>query len=648
MKMIKLRRISKYHVGGVIAIAALYFIVVMLGEPKEYTDNKLKLEIVENLIHSNDNQQSCRIPHTDIYAPEMMKFIKDDDPLIDCGTEEDWVSCTKSICFIRSNVIAKLGTIVCDFADIFRIDDYTIRYGEPVRSSTMYILRRSDFAKAKCWTENSEYSWSGIIYGIRRVLKRDQIYHHDPTNINVLMYGFDSLSKNAFIRKLPKTYDYLTQHLKGDVLQGYNIVGDGTPQALIPILTGFTELELPETRKRMKGSKSVNVYPMIWSEYERSGYVTSFNEDVPHIGTFSYRLNGFDQQPTDHYMRTFYLAIDPELANYKKLCVGSQPRHNVMLDYTKEFMQSYTVKPRFVFSFHGELSHDSINLIGVADNDIKNWLTDLQSSGVLNSTILILMSDHGNRFAAVRNTLQGKLEERLPFFSFVFPEWFKTKHSRQYQNFRDNLNTLSTPFDVHATLEDILRLQSTSFDKIKKPMPKTRSISLFDKIPKNRSCADAYIEPHWCVCMNWHQINDTQNEFVLRAARSVIDAINHFTEKDQDKCARLYLHEIKWAAKLAPHDNLMRFKQNKDVDGFLADLTSKTKVSSEMYQVKIVVKPGKSIFEASVLHDLNENVFRVKMSDISRVNKYGSQAECILDTDPELRKYCYCKERHID
>lgn len=147
--------------------------------------------------------------------------------------------------------------------------------------------------------------------------------------------------------------------------------------------------------------------------------------------------------------------------------------------------------------------------------------------------------------------------------------------------------------------------------------------------------------------MNWHQINDTQNEFVLRAARSVVDTINEFTKKDLHKCARLYLHEIKWAAKLAPHDNLMRFKQNKDFDGFLADLTSNTKVSSEMYQVKIIVKPGKSIFEASVLHDLKDNAFRVKMSDISRVNKYGSQAECVLNSDPELRKYCYCKEQHV-
>ena len=150
------------------------------------------------------------------------------------------------------------------------------------------------------------------------------------------MYGFDSLSKNAFIRKLPNAYDFITTTLKGDVLHGYNIVGDGTPQALIPLLTGFTELELPETRRRMSGSTSVNIYPMIWKSYKEQGYVTAFNEDVPNIGTFTYRLNGFSTQPTDHYMRTYYLAIDSKLSSYEKLCVGDTPRHKVMLDYTEQ------------------------------------------------------------------------------------------------------------------------------------------------------------------------------------------------------------------------------------------------------------------------------------------------------------------------
>lgn len=66
--------------------------------------------------------------------------------------------------------------------------------------------------------------------------------------LNVLMFGFDSLSRNTFIRKLPKSYAYLWQELNAVVLEGYNIVGDGTPQALIPILTGKLNLKFLSVR----------------------------------------------------------------------------------------------------------------------------------------------------------------------------------------------------------------------------------------------------------------------------------------------------------------------------------------------------------------------------------------------------------------
>lgn len=123
------------------------------------------------------------------------------------------------------------------------------------------------------------------------------------------------------------------------ILNGYNIVGDGTPQALVPILTGYTELELPETRKRMKNSVTVNSYPLIWKVFEQYGYITSFNEDLPNVGTFTYRMNGFDQQPTDHYLRTFYLEVDNILSKTKPHCISNQPGHKVMLDYTKNVSQ---------------------------------------------------------------------------------------------------------------------------------------------------------------------------------------------------------------------------------------------------------------------------------------------------------------------
>lgn len=43
----------------------------------------------------------------------------------------------------------------------------------------------------------------------------------------------------------------------------------------IYFFTGKTELELPDTRRRM-GEKAVhvNVYPFVWNNYHNNGYVT--------------------------------------------------------------------------------------------------------------------------------------------------------------------------------------------------------------------------------------------------------------------------------------------------------------------------------------------------------------------------------------
>jgi Protein of unknown function (DUF229) len=382
---------------------------------------------------------------------------------------------------------------------------------------------------------------------------------------------------------------------------------------------------------------------MIWKQYQRAGYVTAFNEDQPKIGTFSYRLKGFDDQPTDHYMRTYFNAIEYDLHYYKKYCVGSRPKHQVFLDYTYDFLHKYNnTNPCFGFSFHAELSHDSINLIGVIDDDLTDWLKKLRDSGYLNKTLLIMMSDHGNRFMETRNSLNGKLEERLPFFSFIFPEQFKKKFALQYKNFQSNLNALTTPFDIHETLQDFLHLQEHGISKMSEQL---RAISLFSgKIPDYRSCGDAFIEPHWCSCLSWKELNDTSSEEVLRAANSVLDTINKFTKDTRDLCEELTLKEVVWSAKLIPQKSLLNFKSNKDTEGFLADFSADTKVTNEMFQVKIIANPSLAIYESSVLYDFVNNIFKVNLSSISRINKYGDQALCIIDQNPELRKFCYCKK----
>ena len=103
----------------------------------------------------------------------------------------------------------------------------------------------------------------------------------------------------SFRRKLPETVKFLEKTLGSVVLNGYNIVGDGTPQAFIPILTAQTETELPLTRKRYPKANYVDdVYPFIWKNYSDQGYVTMYAEDAFNIGKGLDRMSDDTRSPT--------------------------------------------------------------------------------------------------------------------------------------------------------------------------------------------------------------------------------------------------------------------------------------------------------------------------------------------------------------
>lgn len=613
-------------------------------------------EIIERAIRSERNSQKCRIPDLPVFSAEINKFLHHVDPLDCAGKADDWVRCQRDQCTAQPRKLAEHFQLHCTYVEILRRNDFSLEEpGLPTpitfkSASDAFTLAHSDFARVHCKSSKTSERWTGVVIGVRGKLPKKKKKRRKTkataaaAPFNVLMFGFDSLSRNSFIRKLPRSYAYLVDRINAHVLNGYNIVGDGTPQALIPILTGHTELELPETRRRMSESVACDAYPMIWRDYAAAGYVTAFNEDLPNVGTFTYRLNGFTEQPTDHYMRPYFLATDPLQTNYAPYCHGDRPKHTAFMNYTYQILDSHADAPKFIFSFHGELSHDSINLIEVADEDLLHFLTALYEN-LLHNTILIVMSDHGNRFAEIRNTVQGKLEERLPFFSFAFPAAFQQRHPEFYSNFVHNAESgrLVTPFDINRTLRHILQLDRDVPDVPFAHKP-NRALSLFTRISGDRSCADAYIESHWCSCQHWTELKKYDNR-AIKAAITVTEHINRVTGKFRDICAALEVDTIAWAGELEVNEDMLRFQGSSDRDGYLGSFAEKKGAVPmlQMYQVKLQTRPGKAIYEASVRHNLTSNEYRVETAQISRVNVYGEQARCIYEKDPELRKFCYCK-----
>uniref|UniRef100_A0A0N4WMR4 Sulfatase domain-containing protein n=1 Tax=Haemonchus placei TaxID=6290 RepID=A0A0N4WMR4_HAEPC len=456
----------------------------------------------------------------------------------------------------------------------------------------------------------------------------------DSSGLNVFFLGFDSLSHMSFRRKMPKTVEVLEKSLGAVVLNGYNIVGDGTPQAFIPILTAATEEELPLTRKRFGNANYVDdVYPFIWNNFSSAGYVTLYGEDAFAIGTFTYRLKGFRNQPTDHYTRPIF----KEYENSGCILFVEVSRINRFQD-----------KPRFLMMHQSLLSHDDINLVEVEDADVAQLLNSMHQNGELDNTMVIVMADHGHRFAKLRETHQGQLEERLPFFSIALPKAFReTEHGKlMYGNLQRNKDRLSTPFDIHATLMDVLHLPK---DLTTIQDAKTRSLSLFRPIPAARTCAQAGVEPHWCTCLNWQDALITPSDQALaeQLALGAVEAINRQLKNVFHLCAELSLEELIEAKKLVPNEGVLKYKNVKDKDGFVPDLSGNTQAAFAHYQIKLRTRPGKAIYEITLFYDFKLKEMHIDLGAISHPNKFGDDPHCIIDRNYFLATFCVCHDRVI-
>ena len=266
-----------------------------------------------------------------------------------------------------------------------------------------------------------------------------------------------------------------------------------------------------------------------------------------------------------------------------------------------------------------------------------NFLRGLRTANYLNRTIFILLSDHGSRYTDIRQTQQGKLEERLPYIGFWFPQSFKSAYAKEVEQVGQNRKRLTTNFDLHETLSDLLDNSPTRPSRTK-----GRGISLFKPVPESRTCEQAGIEPHWCACLNWGDMSHDQKLKGL-TGQAVVDFINSLTAVARDKCEELSLHSVDNLISFIPRKDVLMFKKSVDRHGDIPDLSENLSLTFQYLQVTFVTEAGQGRFEATVKHAPGTGAFTVLAEDISRTNAYGNASACVFDTFPNLRKYCYCK-----
>jgi len=204
--------------------------------------------------------------------------------------EPDWIDASNGTFQITTAARRLHGDVVCQYVPVLRgSDDFQIVHGRPIKPMPDGASLPSDFFEARCVGSDGAVH-VGLYSGIATepmVLERcrSMLKNVEDSQLDILIFGFDSVSRTSWIRQLPKSHEFIVSQLGATVFSGYNIVGDGTPQALLPLLTGKTEMELPEARRGFDDAQTVDEHPWIWRQLKNVDYMTQWAEDSAEIGT---------------------------------------------------------------------------------------------------------------------------------------------------------------------------------------------------------------------------------------------------------------------------------------------------------------------------------------------------------------------------
>uniref|UniRef100_A0A023EEH8 Uncharacterized protein n=1 Tax=Aedes albopictus TaxID=7160 RepID=A0A023EEH8_AEDAL len=103
--MHQLRKCSRRNLILLVSLVIGYLLVDYALNSRDYVDNREKISLIEESIRSLANQGACKLPNLPVDSPEMLSFLKDEQP-VECGDEnEDWMSCHKSLCIIKPDVV---------------------------------------------------------------------------------------------------------------------------------------------------------------------------------------------------------------------------------------------------------------------------------------------------------------------------------------------------------------------------------------------------------------------------------------------------------------------------------------------------------------------------------------------------------------
>ncbi len=325
--------------------------------------------------------------------------------------------------------------------------------------------------------------------------------------------------------------------------------------------------------------------------------------------------------------------------DYELDCFG-RPVYRIFFDLITSFLNKMNNEinfklPYFLYNHCSHYTHDFIHVPDSLDVGFKKMIERFEQSNYLDNTLLIILSDHGNRLTRYPvYTPSGRIERHWPFLSMRLPK--KLWNTSYFHNAKNNKHKLISAFDIYQTLRHFVHM-NTNYEKEldrsqfkinDKSTRHSRGISLFERIPVNRSCADAMVQAQYCPCverstLSIKELEKERNVSIGILTNFITNHVNSYTKNLTDRCEKYKFEKI---------DEIRRFLD----DNRFAQ-----------YSVLILFQPGDALFEIIISFEkkrsIDDSRYLTVIGNVFRVSKYEGQSYCV--NDKLLERYCYCKKK---
>jgi hypothetical protein len=602
--------------------------------------------------------QPCKLHELDPWDKSLSQYLQTSPP-IGCAPTKF------SLLYVDENGILKynksailqysLTSLKCVYMLIHRVDgDHDILQEDEIPFEPPIFINNPVF-RVLCRNTPNETVYDFVHFNVMTndsKTRQQKIGYESDDKFSVLFFGLDSASRSHALRKLPKSYKYLTETLGAFDFRGYMKVGLNSFPNMIPLLTGKEDYKY---RMEIFLNTFLDNWPFIWNEQPIEKYVTLYSEDRPDISLMNFMHPGFKKSPTDYYYRPYALAMNAvnpvimePLGNSTWWCYGNKDHYLLQIDFLKRFVTKYTKRLKFSFLWNNQIGHEDFISLGRADQPLYEFLQWMKSNGHLERSILIVGSDHGFRLGGASATYIGRIENNMPFLTVYIPEVLKQKYPWLQKNLQYNTDKLISAFDIHQTVVDAIYGRFS--EKNSEAVYRSRtSRSLFSKIPKGRTCKDAGVPPQFCTCYDSTAVS-LSNPLTIKLAQFAVQHLNILLHDHQDICRELTLLNITDAKVMYTAEGDIDKDHIEREPGFFKRLKGYTETDySGRYVLMLYTNPSKGLIEVMIDYEKHsadgvDNKMTV-IGEPVRVNRYGNQSHCLADT--VLRQYCLCKDIDI-